>query len=142
MDAYEVSQSEKSLKIVFSSNLDLVSRAVKETLAFVAANTTGVNQFSFKLGLYESLVNAVKHGCQSNPDLNVKLDVELKPSCIEITVDDGGEGFDWRSQLQREETPADIDKPSGRGLFLLKNYNCNPAFNEKGNVLSLRIDIN
>lgn len=140
MSAYEVSESGNSLAIAFMPELDLVSKAVADAQGFIARKAAPIDVFSFKLALFESLENAVKHGSKANPSSKVELALELKPSCLAITVLDGGEGFDWRRQMEEEETPADIDKPSGRGIFLLKCYNCNPTYNEKGNALSLRID--
>ena len=54
---------------------------------------------------------------------------------------DEGAGFDWRRQMAYSENPADEECTSGRGIFLLKSYNCHPAYNEKGNVLSLKIEL-
>lgn len=138
---YELTESVNSIEIVFSSDLNLVSRVVEDALEFVGRKNCGVEEFPFKIALFESLVNAVKHGSNSDPTRNVKMSLDVKPSSLAITVEDEGDGFDWRSQMRIEEVPADVSKPSGRGIFLLRNYKCNPAYNEKGNVLSLRIDL-
>lgn len=141
MERYSAVESGASLSVVFNSDLELVAGVVADALAFVLRKTSRFEQFTFKLALFESLVNAVKHGGRSNPERKVKLSLAVKPDRIEIVIDDGGKGFDWRKQMRREESPADVAKPSGRGLFLLRSYNCHPDYNEKGNVLSLRIDL-
>jgi serine/threonine-protein kinase RsbW len=142
MSLYESHSQEQSLSIVFSSDIDLVSKAVKDAVDFVLKHATGVDQFTFKLALYESLTNAVKHGCRSNPTLKVRLSIELRDRALNITVSDEGEGFDWKKAVDAgEEASDDLEKTSGRGLFLLKSYNCHPAYNEKGNTLFMRIDL-
>ena len=141
MSFYEATQNENSLTIIFSSDLDLVSRVVKDSVAFLLARTDGVAQFTIKLALYESLTNAVKHGCRADNKLKVKLCIALENSWANITIADEGAGFDWRRQMAYSENPADEECTSGRGIFLLKSYNCHPAYNEKGNVLSLKIEL-
>jgi len=138
---YELAETQTSFSLVFSSDLNLVKKAVADASAFVIKRTTGFDLFTFKLALFESLTNAAKHGCRLDPKLNVKLIIELKNSALTITINDEGDGFDWRSQMDKSEEICDPESPSGRGLFLLKSYNCHPCYNDKGNVLSLRIDL-
>ena len=138
---YEKNETPDTLSISFPSELDLVPRAVNDALSFVLEKAAGIDQFSFKLALFESLTNAAKHGCHFNPELAIKLNIEIKKSSVDIVIADDGEGFDWRKQLKDSEEPQDAEIASGRGLFILKSYNFNPSYNDKGNVLSLRIEL-
>ena len=75
--------------------------------------------FNIQLSLEEALVNAVKHGNKLNPNLSAQVSVEAKDGSLIITVIDEGEGFDFKDIPD----PTNIDnlqKPSGRGIFLIK----------------------
>jgi len=139
MRTYDMTEAQRSLSIVFSSDLDLVPQAVKDSCAFLASHASSIDAFAFKLALFEGLTNAVKHGCRSDSSKIVRLLVEVPGACVNVTISDDGEGFDWRSLLSNDSLVSP-ESDSGRGIFLLKSYNCHPSYNEKGNVLTIRLD--
>ena len=89
-----------------------------------------------QLALEEGLANAVKHGNQLNPAKQVKVECQLLDDCmIRVTIEDEGAGFN------PEEVPdptdfANLDKPSGRGIVLMRAFMDEVLYNDRGNRLT------
>ena len=89
-----------------------------------------------QLALEEGLANAVKHGNQLNPAKLVKVECQLLDDCmIRVTIEDEGAGFN------PEEVPdptdfANLDKPSGRGIVLMRAFMDEVLYNDRGNQLT------
>ncbi len=140
MKTYDMTSAERSLAIALSADLNLVEQAVKDVISFVESHGIAIEKFPFKLALYEGLSNAVRHGARGNAELIVRLLVELQDACVQVAISDPGDGFDWRAAIRNAKAaPPDLD--SGRGIFLLKSYQCHPTYNDKGNVLTIRMDL-
>lgn len=76
--------------------------------------------FDVRLAFEEALVNAVKHGNKADPDKTVYIAIEASDEAITIEVKDEGTGFDYeRLAIPTEE--ANLEKLSGRGVFLIKS---------------------
>ena len=89
-----------------------------------------------QLALEEGLANAVKHGNQLNPDKQVKVECQLLDNCmIRVTIEDEGPGFN------PEDVPdptdfENLDKPSGRGIVLMRAFMDEVLYNDRGNQLT------
>lgn len=66
----------------------------------------------------------------------IALDVELSPERVRYVVRDEGPGFDPRL-LPDPTDPANIDRPCGRGLLLMRTFMDHVEYNDVGNVVSL-----
>lgn len=75
--------------------------------------------FNIKASLGEALVNAVKYGNKMNPSLYVDVSLEVLDDRVIIKVKDQGEGFDFKNPPD-PTTDENLEKLSGRGLFLIK----------------------
>ena len=71
------------------------------------------------IAVTESVNNAIKHGNKNNKKKNVFLSLELDEDIIKFVIQDEGSGFDFHS-LPDPTAPENLDKPSGRGIFLMK----------------------
>ena len=72
----------------------------------------------------ESVINAIKHGNQSDEDKRVFVEftaLDATTPGIAIKVRDEGPGFDPDS-LPDPLAPENMLKSSGRGIFLIKNF--------------------
>lgn len=132
---YHMQETDSVLKISFASDLDTVNEVVGEALKFLERNKASYDRFAFKLGLFEGLVNAVKHGNLSNPDLKVDFLIEMCTGGIKVKVTDEGPGFDWHKRFRHSKRSSRA--VSGRGMILLQEFQCHPEYNEKGNELSM-----
>jgi serine/threonine-protein kinase RsbW len=84
----------------------------------------------------EAITNAIIHGNRSNPDKKVSIQVYVSPNRFRIRVRDEGEGF----EVERVVDPTRGDallRPSGRGVYLMRNIMDSVDFKENGRVVEL-----
>ena len=88
------------------------------------------------IAVTESVNNAIKHGNKNNKNKNVILSLNLNESTLRFTVEDEGAGFDHEN-LPDPTAPENINKPSGRGIFLMKQLSDEVHFKSNGRVVEL-----
>lgn len=103
-----------------------------------ASRVTDDSDMAIELALQEALANAVRHGCQGDPDKQVQCSV----SCTEtgevlIVVRDPGPGFDVGS-VPNPLDDANVFKGSGRGIFLINQLMDEVEFADRGRQVTMR----
>ena len=88
------------------------------------------------IAVTESVTNAIAHGNKGEKSKAVSLTMHLDESSLKFTVLDQGEGFDFHD-LPDPTSPENLDKPGGRGIFLMKNLCDEVNFTTKGNSVEL-----
>lgn len=88
------------------------------------------------IAVTESVNNAIKHGNESNKTKNVALKLEFSSHMIRFIIKDEGLGFDY-DNLPDPTAPENLDKPGGRGIFLMKNLADEVHFNKPGTEVEL-----
>lgn len=88
------------------------------------------------IAVTESVNNAIVHGNESNKDKNVYLSLNMENNTIVFNISDEGSGFDYNS-LPDPTSPENIDKPGGRGIFLMKALSDELSFEEEGKKVKL-----
>lgn len=73
------------------------------------------------LALREATVNAMKHGNKLSEHALVRIIFHLNATRLLVTVKDQGEGFDFDEDVD-PRLPENLDKTSGRGLFLMRTF--------------------
>lgn len=93
--------------------------------------------FGIHMAMEEAVMNAIKHGNQSDP--NKRVHVEIKLGCDEFyaRITDEGSGFD-PDDVPDPTADENLEKFSGRGLMLMRNFVDKVQFNPKGNSVELR----
>lgn len=89
----------------------------------------------------EAVNNAIKHGNSNDSLKNVDLSLNLKEKLLMFTIKDEGGGFNYNN-LPDPTAPENIEKPGGRGIFLMKHLSDEVVFKEGGKVVELRFYIN
>lgn len=92
--------------------------------------------FAIRLALEEAVVNGFKHGNRSRPGAVVRVRWTVGRDSVEIVVEDEGPGFD-PSKVPDPREPENLEKPSGRGLMLMRAYMTTVEHNAKGNVVRM-----
>ena len=88
----------------------------------------------------EAVTNAIVHGNKSNPDKLVHINVDSNEKAINVKVADEGTGFNF--DVVPDPTKPDlIEKPDGRGIFLMKNLADKVKFDKNGSVVTLTFNI-
>ena len=101
-------------------------------------------QFEIKDGIYghmlialtEAVSNGILHGNKSNPDKNIEVAYKAKKNVLYFAVKDQGLGF-YYNNLPDPTHPDNIEKPTGRGVFLMKQLCNNIYFEDNGSKITL-----
>jgi serine/threonine-protein kinase RsbW len=93
------------------------------------------------IAVTEAVNNAIKHGNKSQSNKNVTLALSLESGLIKFKVEDEGNGFDFQN-LPDPTAPENLEKPGGRGIFLMKHLSDEVDFKESGRVVELSFYIN
>ncbi len=88
----------------------------------------------------EAVNNAIYHGNKAQTDKKIYVTFSSNNKAISFTVRDEGEGFDFK-HLPDPTDPKNIEKPTGRGVFLMHRLADDVKFSEKGRCVSLSFDI-
>ncbi len=88
------------------------------------------------IAVTEAVNNAIRHGSQNDSSKNVDLSLAVDGSTLKFRVEDQGHGFDFQ-HLPDPTSPENIEKPGGRGIFLMKHLADDVHFLEGGRVVEL-----
>lgn len=110
---------------------DLCGRA----RVWLAENCLDGDCFGTAMLLRESLNNAVMHGSFNDPNQWVVCELRCGHGWLNILVEDGGPGFDWK---RRQLHCAKLKEKCGRGLAIYRLYADKVVFNKRGNRVLLR----
>jgi serine/threonine-protein kinase RsbW len=92
------------------------------------------------VALTEAVNNGLQHGNKANPDKHIEVTFKVKDNKIYFTVKDEGPGFDHNT-LPDPTDPKNIEKPTGRGIFLMKHLADGVAFEDKGTKVILEFNL-
>ncbi|HRC91651.1 MAG: ATP-binding protein [Bacteroidetes bacterium] len=84
----------------------------------------------------EAVNNAIQHGNKYNPNLKVKISYEVESDTISFVITDQGKGFDYYN-LPDPTAPENLEKPTGRGVFLMKHLADQIIFSNNGSSVEL-----
>jgi serine/threonine-protein kinase RsbW len=93
------------------------------------------------IAVTEAVNNAIKHGNSADSTKNVSLSLSLESSLIKFKIQDEGKGFDFHN-LPDPTSPENLEKPGGRGIFLMKHLSDEVDFKENGRIVELSFYIN
>lgn len=154
-----------SLEISIPSNVEVLTIAVTYILQILAGRASQAELQSLKLVLQELLRNALEHGnlaisreeklklCEEGKlegyvdekskkarleNKLLRLSVKIRDQTFFCSVSDDGAGFDWRKNNNEVRT----DDLTGRGLRLVESFCDSIEFNEKGNTVLIRKQLN
>jgi serine/threonine-protein kinase RsbW len=88
------------------------------------------------IAVTEAVNNAIKHGNRGDSTKNVSLTLSFEEGLIKFKVEDEGTGFD-HLHLPDPTSPENLEKPGGRGIFLMKHLSDEVAFDDNGRVVHL-----
>ena len=115
-------------------NSNIQSLRLVERLIEDVSEIYGVNEDAFgnmMIAVTEAVNNAIQHGNKNNPEKFVKIGFECDDNRLVFSVTDEGEGFDYLG-LPDPTEPANVNKLSGRGVFLMKQLSDFIQFEENG----------
>jgi serine/threonine-protein kinase RsbW len=120
-------------------NVNIIEKIVDELSA----------QYNFGTEIYgnilvssvEAVNNAIIHGNKLDESKSVHVKIEIEGDMLSIKVRDEGPGFDYNN-IADPTLPENIEKPHGRGLFLIRHLADETHFYNEGKELELKFKIN
>ena len=101
-----------------------------------AAEYPDSDVLAMRLALEEAIVNAIKHGHQGDPKKAVRVRYQVTARQVLAEVRDQGPGFD-PNQVPDPTAPENLERATGRGLFLMRHFTTWVRFNRRGNCVTL-----
>ncbi len=92
------------------------------------------------IALTEAVNNAIHHGNKSNPNKEVSITYSSDGPLLRFTIRDDGPGFDF-DNLPDPTDPQNIEKPHGRGVFLMRNLADEIEFNDDGATVIMHFNL-
>ena len=125
----------KELKISSDlGNLRIVENAIDEITSDEGISRTCYGKVW--VAVLEAVNNAMAHGNEFAPDKFVYISLKREEDKFIITVEDEGPGFSPEN-VPDPTLPENIEKPDGRGVFLIMKLADEIEFNEKGNMVTI-----
>ena len=114
--------TEQTTRLVLPSHIEAVADAAAALTDFV--KSCGLDEqatFGIDMAVREAVTNAMVHGNQEDEAKSVEVIFSCLENALEIEVRDQGGGFD-PADVPDPTEPANILKPSGRGIFLMRTF--------------------
>lgn len=125
----------QTLKINSSTkNLRLIERLIDDVCEVYNVNEDVYG--NMLIAVTEAVNNAIHHGNHDDPDKYVRIGFESDEEVLVFSITDEGNGFD-PSNLPDPTDPANLDKVSGRGVFLMSNLADSIKFEDNGRKVLL-----
>ena len=91
------------------------------------------------IAMTEAVNNAIVHGNKLDSNKMVDVRVSVDGPVLEFRIADEGPGFDFEN-IPDPTSPENIEKPNGRGVFLMRQLADTCEFEELGRVAILRFE--
>lgn len=88
------------------------------------------------IAMTEAVNNAITHGNKQDPEKMVRVKFVEDDDVLKFVVEDEGPGFDYEN-LPDPTSPENLEKPNGRGVFLMSKLADDIEFDETGAVVEL-----
>jgi serine/threonine-protein kinase RsbW len=92
------------------------------------------------IAITEAVNNAIIHGNKNIANKKTDIEYNFENQTITFTVFDEGSGFDF-NDLPDPTSPENLEKPKGRGIFLMNHLADMVNFIDNGNVVQLKFTI-
>jgi serine/threonine-protein kinase RsbW len=117
-------------------DVDMTVVAERILARMIRAGFSAKDLFGVRVALEEAMVNARKHGNGGDQAKTVWVSYQVTPSQTVMEIEDQGLGFDPET-IADPLAPENLERPSGRGLCLIRYYMTVVRFNERGNRLTM-----
>lgn len=121
-----------------AENIILVERMIEDVCDLFNINQDYYG--NILVALTEAVTNAIYHGNQANASKNIDISFKTTPDFVSFIVKDEGPGFGFDT-LPDPTNPENIEKPNGRGVFLMRNLADKVSFEDNGSKVILDFKI-
>jgi serine/threonine-protein kinase RsbW len=117
-----------------TQSLRLVERLVEDVCQIYSVNEDCYG--NMLIAVTEAVNNAIVHGNKNDPEKYVRIGFESDEDQLVFSITDEGQGFDY-TRIPDPTDPANIEKISGRGVFLMSNLSDFIRFEQDGRKVLL-----
>ncbi|MBI3462201.1 MAG: ATP-binding protein [Planctomycetes bacterium] len=126
-----------SASVALASQLEECNRVQESIVAL--AQRCGFEErelFAIRLAVEEAMMNALKHGNGFDASKRVQVDYAGSRQEVRVRIVDEGPGFD-PDRVPDPTSPEFLERPSGRGLLLMRYYMSGILFHGRGNCVEM-----
>jgi serine/threonine-protein kinase RsbW len=115
-------------------NISLIENLIDETSVELSlvADLYG----NLLIAAIEAVTNAIVHGNKLDETKNVKIVISLIGNKLCVQIEDEGKGFNFEN-VPDPTKPDNVEKPDGRGIFLMKNLADSIEFDKSGSIVNM-----
>jgi serine/threonine-protein kinase RsbW len=88
------------------------------------------------IAMTEGVNNAIVHGTKLDVNKSVSVEYEKRGKDLFFRISDEGAGFDYEN-LPDPTAPENLERPNGRGVFLMRNLADECSFEDDGRIIEL-----
>ncbi|MCH8902509.1 MAG: ATP-binding protein [Bacteroidetes bacterium] len=92
------------------------------------------------ISVTEAVNNGMIHGNKIDETKKVELTLEEKDGVMTFTIRDDGPGFNF-ADLPDPTAPQNLEKPTGRGIFLMQQLSDEVKFTDEGREVEIQFKI-
>ncbi len=122
-----------------AENIILVERMIEDVCDLFNINEDYYG--NILVALTEAVNNAIYHGNNANPSKSIDIAFKSFDDHVSFIVKDEGNGFNY-DNLPDPTNPENIEKPNGRGVFLMRNLADKVTFEDNGSKVCLDFKVN
>lgn len=119
-------------------NITLVEKLIDEVFAEYQVKEDYYGELL--IAMTEAVNNAIVHGNKLDTSKQVRVTFTVEGNDMVFRVEDEGPGFDYNN-LPDPTAPENIEKPHGRGVFLMRNLADSCEFEDDGRICTLRFAV-
>lgn len=128
---------EGTFEVAIPSDAEAIRRVQDDIETELKANQFEEREvFGIRLALEEALANALKHGNQMDKNKKIFVRYRVPPERFEVGITDEGPGFEL-DDVPDPLAEENLERPCGRGLFLMRHYMTEVTFHAPGNHISM-----
>lgn len=119
-------------------NIAIVEKAIDEICA--KHNITEEHYGNVLIAITEGVNNAINHGNKQDDSKEVVIEFAVEGKKLVCKITDQGPGFDFEN-VPDPTSPENIEKPNGRGVFLMRHLSDDLSFEDNGAIAILEFSI-
>lgn len=119
-------------------NISLVENIIDEvsTELSIVADIYG----NILIAIIEAVTNSIVHGNKGIESKIVKIIISHENSVLSVYIKDEGTGFDFH-HIPDPTKPGNVEKPDGRGVFLMEHLADDISFEDNGAIVNLKFNL-
>ncbi len=92
------------------------------------------------IAIIEGVTNSIIHGNKKDESKLVNIIISENNSVLSVRICDEGAGFDF-DHIPDPTKPGNVEKPDGRGVFLMEHLADEISFDKGGAIVNLKFNI-